>query len=334
MSQSPDALSVFKDRLIALLERLTSDWAPIDETEGVALYLLCGAGLAQLRFTGRAWTSQSAIDFEATVCGVWIDAERKSILPDEIRRAVPAWAGLAVSVQLTPPILARLTAHGQNIQRELRTEDPTLILEYICASPIRGRVAVRLLGNEGPAPGAVGADRVLGEMVKTLLCETARNPLTVALSNASEIGKALADALADNAQARSSIVDAPRDKGKSEPVDNAEVPEGDVDETELLRAVRCVVGKKKDVPGMSRLIDIRRSDGSVNAKLGLMEKTGLLAPNVSAAVLADFLRTSPTAVKKTPWWKERMAQRREEKADADAAYYRKRKGQDGGGSYW
>ncbi len=76
------------------------------------MYLLCGAGLVDLRFSGRAWISQSGLDFEATACGVWIDAERTSILPDEIRHAVPAWAGLAVAVQLTAPVQARLTARG------------------------------------------------------------------------------------------------------------------------------------------------------------------------------------------------------------------------------
>lgn len=187
MSQTPDALrwEAYQTRLVALLERLTADWAAIDASEGVGLYLLCGAGLVEVRFSGRAWTSQSALDFEATAWGVWIDVERKSILPDEIRHAVPAWAGLAVAVQLNLPVQARLTAHGETCKQELRAVGPALFLGYVCSHPIRGRVTVRLLGNEGPAPGAVKTDTMSGEMVKALqgIEASMRSPLTVTVGN-------------------------------------------------------------------------------------------------------------------------------------------------------
>ncbi len=157
-----------RTRLVELLDSLGSEWTPVDSADNVPLYLLCGAGLAELQFSGRAWSSQSALDFEATACGVWIDTDRKSILPDEIRRVVPAWGGLAVAVQLNVPVEARLTSHGKTCKRELRDTGPELFLEYFCRHPIRGRVTVRLLGNEGPAPGAVKADNVTGEIVKVL----------------------------------------------------------------------------------------------------------------------------------------------------------------------
>ncbi|HOM19054.1 MAG TPA: hypothetical protein PLQ00_17115, partial [Thermoguttaceae bacterium] len=157
-----------RTRLAALLDALTTEWTPIDPSDHVAIYLLCGAGLVELRFSGWAWTSQSALDFEATACGVWIDAERKSILPEEIRHAVPAWAGQAVAVQLSLPIQARLTAHGETCRRELRDLGPDLLLEYICGNPIRGRVIVRLLGHEAPAPGAVKKDTVMEEIAASL----------------------------------------------------------------------------------------------------------------------------------------------------------------------
>ena len=158
--------SAMQGRLLALLDSLETDWRPV--SDNVAVYLLCGAGLVELRLLGRAWTSRSALDFEATACGVWIDAEHRSILPDEIRHAVPAWGGLAVAVQLKTPVYARLTTHGQTCRWELRDAGPELFLEYVCSHPIRGRVVIRTLGNEGPAPGAAKADDVTGDIVKEL----------------------------------------------------------------------------------------------------------------------------------------------------------------------
>ena len=84
------------------------------------LYPLCGAGLVEIHFRGRAWTDQIALDIEATVSGVWIDYERKSILPDEVRRAVPAWGGKAVAIQLQSICQVRLTAFGQKTSNRLR----------------------------------------------------------------------------------------------------------------------------------------------------------------------------------------------------------------------
>src|SRR4029079_2535549 len=105
----------------------------------------------------RAWTDQSALDFEATACGVWIDYERKSILPDEVRRAVPAWAAKAVAIQLQPELQARLTTFGEENKRQVEA-DPRgafLFAAFVSMNPIRGRVSVRIIGNEAAAPGAV-----------------------------------------------------------------------------------------------------------------------------------------------------------------------------------
>jgi len=289
-------LEAVRNRLIALLDALNTDWAPIDSSDNVALYLLCGAGLAELHFSGRAWTSQSARDFEATACGVWIDADRKSILPDEIRHAVPAWAGLAVAVQLNVPVQARLTAHGKTVKRELRDAGPGLFLEYVCSHPIRGRVTVRILGNEAPAPGAVKVDNVMGEIVKALQgIEHAQR--TIAAASGSEAA-------------------------------TPATPTTDLFEDVTL-AAKVVVGGPR-TPGLSRLVEIAKSKEPAGRKLYLMAQTGLLRPDVSAAELAALLKVTPAAVKKTRWWKTRMATRRQQKAEADASYLRRcRPGQRG-----
>lgn len=82
-------MEAVRTRLAALLDSLNADWTPVDSSDHVALYLLCSAG-RKLHFSGRAWTRQSALDFEATVWSVWINAERTSILPDQICYAAPA----------------------------------------------------------------------------------------------------------------------------------------------------------------------------------------------------------------------------------------------------
>jgi hypothetical protein len=124
----------------------------------------------ELRFRGRAWSDQNALDIEATATGVWIDVDRNSILPEEIRRTIPAWHGRAVSVQLQPTVQARLTMFGQEQLTELEREPnrSDLFLAFLCASPVQGRVAVHLLGNEGPAPGAVRQDAVNGAILEAL----------------------------------------------------------------------------------------------------------------------------------------------------------------------
>jgi hypothetical protein len=155
--------------LIGLLFRFTADWNGYDfgaasRADNVALYLLCGAGLIELRMRGRAWGQKTALDFEAIVSGVWIDEDRKSLLPDELRRCVPAWANERVAVQLQPEFEVRLTAFGEENQRQIG-DDPTtstLFPAFVAKHPVRGRVTLRLLGNEGPSPGAAPLDIVQG----------------------------------------------------------------------------------------------------------------------------------------------------------------------------
>jgi len=280
-------LEAIRHRLVALLDVLSADWTPVSDT--VVLYLLCGGGLAELQFSGRAWTSASALDFEATVSGVWIDAERKSILPDALRHAVPAWAQSAVAVQLNPIIKARLTSHGEAAKSELCTHGEWLFLEYICSHLVRGRVTVRIIGNEGPAPGGVSQDTMLGDIAKALQgIERAQQTMAAAV------------------------------------VPTAAEPAAGLRrwEERIVQATKLVVGGKA-TPGVSRLINIADSNATVETKLQHMARTGLLRPDVSASALAAVLGVNPASVKKTRWWRNHMANRRQAQADAEAPYVRK-----------
>ncbi|MEI8195736.1 MAG: hypothetical protein WCI73_07495 [Phycisphaerae bacterium] len=160
-----DPVEQTNQRLLAFLERLTTTWTDhdtgaADSLDNVALYMLCGAGLLELRMQGRAWTDQSALGFEATVSGVWLDVERHSLLPEELRRTVPAWSGKAVAVELQPKMQMRLTIFGQENQREAAADSsaPILFAAFVSRHPVVGKVRVRILGNQTPAPGAVAQD--------------------------------------------------------------------------------------------------------------------------------------------------------------------------------
>lgn len=87
-------------------------------------------------------------------------------------------------------------------------------------------------------------------------------------------------------------------------------------------AARVVVGGKRAY-GLSRLVAIAKSNESVERKLDLMGQTGLPRPDVSAAELAALLKVTPTAIKKTRWWKARMKIRQQQTAEAQAPYARK-----------
>ena len=93
----------------------------------------------------------------------------------------------------------------------------------------------------------------------------------------------------------------------------------------IVKAARLVVGGKATA-GLSRLIQIADSpDYTVEKKLQEIGKIGLLRPDVSASELAAVLRVHPSSIKKTQWWRNRMATRRQAKADEEAAYYHKRR---------
>lgn len=164
-----DQVEQASERIAALWLRLTSSWVDFDtaQAEGLdnaALCLLCGAGMARLRFRGRAWTDQTALDFEATVCGVWIDRKRNNLLSNEMRRAVPAWAGKAVAIELNHVLQARLTTFGLENQREIEADpqDVSLLTMLGYLHQINGRVGVQIIGNQAPSLFAVMQDAITG----------------------------------------------------------------------------------------------------------------------------------------------------------------------------
>lgn len=159
-------LDQINERLLTTLRGFASTWTDVatdaDPLDAVVIYLLCGAGLVELRMRGKAWTDRTAIEFEVRASGVWIDSDRRSILPDEIRRAVPAWGASAVAVQLQPIMQARLTTFGASQRSEVGFDPDAahLFALYLSCHPIKGRVSVRLLGSESAAPGAAPHDAI------------------------------------------------------------------------------------------------------------------------------------------------------------------------------
>lgn len=177
-----DELAAIEAAVIRLLRSLTGDWQGVDisarpTADKMGLYLLCGCGLVEERVRGRTWGPLTALDFEATVSGVWLDSDGKSILPEEIRRCVPAWAGQNVAVQLSRLVDVRLTVVGGEQKREIVDGATSgLVVAYLAAHPIKGRCQVRLLGNEGTAPGHVGSDILSQELIGKAGPPTAKQP--------------------------------------------------------------------------------------------------------------------------------------------------------------
>jgi hypothetical protein len=150
------------DHVVSLLRRLSPEWTEIDQDRespqvNQALLILCWAGFVELKVRGHAWTDQTALDFDATVSGLWIDSQRKSILPDEVARGVPAWSGHRVVVQNQSVFKARLTLEGEVTKHDVEadTGSPSFISAFAHQHPTPGRAAVRIIGNETAAPGVV-----------------------------------------------------------------------------------------------------------------------------------------------------------------------------------
>jgi hypothetical protein len=164
-----DPLHQVNVELLGLLDRLPDNDTQFDSSHMlrprlVALYLLCRAGSVELDVKGRAWTDHAALRFQATLTGLWIDADRRSILPDEFRRVIPAWAGRPVAVQVDPILHVRLTEFGQRNQQQIAADNtPAFLLSaFIAAHPVRGKVRLRILEDKIPIPGVVPEDSVTG----------------------------------------------------------------------------------------------------------------------------------------------------------------------------
>jgi hypothetical protein len=156
-----DGLTETDTALAPLLLRLTGEWRSYDvsvmpRADTAAMYLLCRAGLVELRFLGWAWGKQTALDFEATVSGVWLDADHKSLLPEELRKCVPAWRNERVATQLEPKLEVRLTPIGVENRREIEDDPAAQLLfpAFVAHHGVAGRVSIRLFDKQCRAPGA------------------------------------------------------------------------------------------------------------------------------------------------------------------------------------
>lgn len=163
-------------RVVSIVSTLSHDWTRFDAEDTqkddlTALYLLCGAGLVESRYRGKAWSDGiKSLQIEATARGVWIDFDRESILPDEVRRAVPAWHGKVVAIQLDRQFESRITTFGDENRSRLG-DDTGMFLLYLTANPIQGRCSVRILGESVDAPGVERkpvVDSVRGPEVEAL----------------------------------------------------------------------------------------------------------------------------------------------------------------------
>jgi len=133
---------------------LKIDTEEIEKIDQMAILISTWAGLLECRFHAEAWTDCGRAKASCTVAGVWKDGDNRSILPGAIRDAVPAWKGKKVCVQPEPILEVRLTLDGRDardaIEGSERGRFEALLMATTTWKP--GRVAVRLLSFEEPAP--------------------------------------------------------------------------------------------------------------------------------------------------------------------------------------
>src|SRR5262245_52322044 len=156
---------------------LTTEWRTLptrnlQRSERLGLFLLAGAALIELSFTGQAWTDDSSVDFEATATGAWMDFDRTSMLPEAVRRVVPSWKGRRVIAQIGEELRVRLSRFGQQNLEDVRNGSDfgpmpgslkrivlgAIFFEFMARHRIVGKVGVRILGTRPTQPGVVKED--------------------------------------------------------------------------------------------------------------------------------------------------------------------------------
>lgn len=284
----------------ALLREAPDGWQEIPQDNADALRALTAAGLIErqivfgVRMPGQDDTHQ--IEIEVTGEG-GLAAAFQAVIQDWWARWGVKWQELRQTINepVTPIVVKvqdkwRITDQGRLAREDLERGERTPIDFTLKRGFFMDREAV--YGS--------------GRLVKV---ENAPSgPLAIKVTNWDEGAKAFAE------------IWAAKDKG-----DESRTPQSPFLKewvADIAKATAVVVGKK-DVVGVSRLMDIAKSKETVDRRLYLMGKTGLLRADVSASELAALLNCSDTAVKRTRWWKTRMAQRRQGKADAEAHYHRK-----------
>lgn len=146
-----------------LLSSLSDQWRLIDlnamdRIQPALLLMGTATGLIECRLRCRAWTDSAAVEAEVVVVGLWLDLTGQSVLCDEFRKAVPAWEGKRVAVQVEPAIEARLTLEGLEAQANVNSPmDMTwLVMAYMVSKPRAARVKLRLTGPAA-VPGVAQA---------------------------------------------------------------------------------------------------------------------------------------------------------------------------------
>lgn len=88
----------------------------------------------------------------------------------------------------------------------------------------------------------------------------------------------------------------------------------------------------KDLPRgeLQEADDIIQSKDTVANRMERLVRLEHLRDDLSAKHFAGVLRCTPTAIKKTPGWKQYVANRKRKKAAANAGYYLKHERRKGG----
>ncbi len=167
-----------------LLGELSEQWQTIDldsmgRTKAALLLMATATGLVECRLRCRAWTDNAAVEADVVVIGLWLDLEGNSVLSEQCRRAIPAWANKRIAVQVEPKIEARLTCDGGEAQANLNSpmDLAWMVMAYLVSQPRPARVKLRLTG-ETSAPGVAqappDADRTVPPSVLAELAEAVR----------------------------------------------------------------------------------------------------------------------------------------------------------------
>lgn len=148
------------DAIADVLQSTPEEWQLVDterlgKLEQMGLLICTWAGFIECRIKAAAWTDSSCAEAVCTVTGLWKYGVKGSILPDEVRSALPAWKGKHVIMQLEPVIETRLMMDGRNARDDMRQSHlgrlyvPTWALTH--RQP--GKAIVRILSTDNKVPG-------------------------------------------------------------------------------------------------------------------------------------------------------------------------------------
>jgi hypothetical protein len=146
--------------IIAALKLVPAEWHAFDldkleRTSRMSFVICTWAGWFSLELQVRAWTSNAMVDCVCVVTGDW-----QTVLPDEIRRCVPAWKLQEVTASVQGQAKVRLTVAGQMAKARVMSSEAErlLVAGEATATNIPGIVQViRIANAEGQVPGTQNA---------------------------------------------------------------------------------------------------------------------------------------------------------------------------------